>query len=61
MASNNGFTQKELLLTVLENQKEFPSWSEIAAITNPRKKRREDILINIDKRENTNAITNNTT
>ena len=46
---------------ILENQKEFPSWSEIAAITNPRKKRREDILINIDKRENTNAITNNTT
>ena len=43
-----------------DNNKEFPSWSEVAAITNQRKKRREDILTNIERKENSNAITDNT-
>lgn len=45
---------------IADNNKEFPSWSEVAAITNQRKKRREDILTNIERKENSNAITDNT-
>ena len=42
MASNNGFTQKELLLTVLENQKEFDKkLSEIHQRINQRPTRSE--------------------
>jgi len=47
---------------IADHNKEFPSWSEVAAITKPKTKRRENILINIEKKgkENNHAITNNT-